>query len=173
VVRASGDPASLMTAMGAAIRDVDPDQSIFDIRVMDDRAGDTVWQQRATGSVMTTLAALALVLAAVGTYAVLAYSVAQREREIGVRIALGAQPGEIVSTVVRQGMWPVWYGLTAGILIAIATVRLLGGLLYGVSATDPIALLGAPLALTLVALVACLLPARRAAALDPVEAIRA
>jgi putative ABC transport system permease protein len=171
-VRASGDPASLMSAMSVAIRDVDPEQSIFDVRVMDDRAGDTVWQQRATGGIMTTLAVLALVLAAVGTYGVLAYSVVQREREIG-RVALGAKPGEIVATVVRQGMWPVWCGLTAGILIAIATVRLLGGLLYGVTATEPIALLGAPVALMLVALAACVLPARRAAALDPVDAIRA
>jgi predicted permease len=172
-VRASGELGSLLSAMSGAIRDVDPDQSIFDIRVMDDRASDTVWQQRATGGVMIALAFLALVLAAVGTYGVLAYAVAQREREIGVRVALGARPSEIVSTVVKQGMWPVWFGLGAGMLIAAGGVRLLGGLLYRVSAQDPVALVGAPLMLMVVALVACLLPARRAAALDPVDAIRA
>jgi putative ABC transport system permease protein len=172
-VRTSGDPDALMSTMSAAIRDVDPEQSIFDVRVMEARAGDTVWQQRASGALMVALAALALMLAAVGTYGVLAYAVAQRQREIGVRVALGARPSEILATVVRQGMWPVWNGLAAGMLIAAGSVRVLSRLLYGVTASDPVSIVGAPLALMLVALLACLLPARRAANLDPVDAIRA
>lgn len=122
---------------------------------------------------MIALSILALVLAAVGTYGVLAYAVVQRQREIGVRVALGAQKPEILGMIVRQGMWPVWNGLAVGVAVSLASVRLLDRLLYGVTAFDPAALLGAPLVLVIIALLACVLPARRAATLDPLDALRA
>jgi ABC-type antimicrobial peptide transport system permease subunit len=121
---------------------------------------------------MTAFALLALVLAAVGVYGVMAYSVAARTREIGVRVALGAQPRTVFGMVVRQGLCAAVAGLTIGLLGAVALGRLLTGLLYGVHPTDTVTLVTVGVVLPAVTLTACLVPARRALRVDPLEALR-
>lgn len=172
-IRTSGDPSSVARAVAGAIRDVDPEQSIFDVQLMDTRVSDSVWQPRTAGAVVAVLALLALALAAVGTYGVLAAAVAQREREIGVRMAIGASAADVVRFVIGRGMGPVAIGLVVGLPSSLALSRLLDPVLYGVSRSDQGTYIAVPIVLALVALVACLQPARRAARVDPVQALRA
>ena len=173
VVRSTGASAALAGAVGGAIREVDPNQSIFDVRTMTDRLADARWQPRLSATVLAGLALVGLLLAAVGTYGVLAYAVALREREIGVRAALGAEAAAIRRLVLRQGLRPVGVGIVVGVVAAAGGGRLLGALLYDVSPFDPLALLGAPLVLAGAAALACVVPASRAAAVDPAVALRA
>jgi putative ABC transport system permease protein len=172
VLRTASDPASLAPLLAAAVQEVDPNQSIFDVRLMSARIAAASWQARTSALVLAALALIGLVLAAVGTYGVLAYAVAQRRREIGVRAALGADARAIRGFVLRQGLRPVAVGVAVGGIVALVAGRALGALLHEISPIDPLALLGAPLALAAVAGVACLLPAARAARVDPAEALR-
>jgi putative ABC transport system permease protein len=172
VVMTKGDPASLAGSVARAVQDVDPDQSIFDVQLMRSRMDATVWQQRTTAAVLGALGVLAVVLAAVGVYGVLAYAVASRAREIGVRRALGASDRAVILEVLRNGMTPVVIGGVVGMVITLVTVRTLGGLLYGVAPFDPVSLLASPAVLGTVALLACLIPARRALMVHPADALR-
>jgi putative ABC transport system permease protein len=121
---------------------------------------------------LAVFAGLALVLAAVGIYGVISYSVAQREREVGIRMALGAQAGDVLALIVRQGMRPALLGLFAGVLVAAAMTRFMRNLLFQVSAIDPFVFGAVAFVLTLVAALACLIPARRATRVDPAVALR-
>ena len=123
-------------------------------------------------SILATLAALALLLASLGIYGVLANSVAQRTQEIGVRLALGARPGQVLAPVVGQGLRLTMIGLALGFAAALAVSRLLTGLLFGINATDPLTFLAVALLLTLVAMAACYIPARRAMRVDPIVALK-
>lgn len=172
VLRTADDPAALASLVAAAVRDVDPNQSLFDIRAMPVRIAAASWQSRVSAMVLAALALIGLVLAAVGTYGVLAYAVALRQREIGVRAALGADGVAIRRMVLQQGLRPVAVGAAAGALGALAGGRGLGAVLHEVSPIDPWAIAGAPLVLAAVAAVACLLPAARAARVDPAVALR-
>jgi putative ABC transport system permease protein len=172
LLRAKRDPLGLLSAVREAVKSVDPNLPEFNIRTMENRLSDALVTQRLSVILVTLFSILALLLAAVGLYGVLAYSIAQRTREIGIRIALGAESGSILGLVVRQGLTIVGVGLAAGILGSMILTRLIQSLLYGVSDTDPIAFLTAVVVLGLAASLACLLPALRAIRVDPIIALR-
>jgi ABC-type antimicrobial peptide transport system permease subunit len=173
VVRTRTDPAAFAQSVAAAIRSVDPEQPIYDARTLEavvDRSLAQRWLQTA---LLGAFASLALLLASIGVYGVIAYGVGQRRREFGIRLALGARRGEIVALVVRRGLLLFACGAVIGLLAAVATGRALGSLLYNVTSFDLPSFGAATLVLLLVALAACGLPARRASQVDPSVALRA
>jgi putative ABC transport system permease protein len=172
VVATRGDPASLAAAAARAVRDVDPEQPIFDLQPLVDLVEDTVWQRRLAGRFSLWFGALALVLAAVGTYSVLSYAVSQRTRELGVRCALGSTPGQLVRLVIAEGAKLAGIGLTLGVAVAALAARAGSGLLYGVAPLDPLTFASVTALVAGVALLACYIPARRASRVDPVVALR-
>jgi predicted permease len=171
-VRAAVDPLTLVQQVKQAIWRADPEQSAFDMWTMEQRILQAIWQQRLTGLVFTLFAALALTLASVGIYGVMNYLVNQRAREIGVRMALGARGLDALRMVLGEAMKLVAIGGAIGLAAALALTRVMASLLYGVSANDPATFIGVLILLASVALVACYLPARRAARVDPVVALR-
>jgi len=172
VVRTDGDPNSLAAAAQRAVREVDRNRVAADVKTMDERLSESVAQPRFYTQLLGAFAALALLLASVGVYGVMSYSVSQRTHEIGVRVALGARGRDVVGLVVRQGMTLALVGVAAGLAAAFALTRVMSGLLYGVSATDPATFAGVSVLLGAVALAACLVPALRAAKVDPIKALR-
>src|SRR6266403_205581 len=172
VVRASGDPLTIASSIRAAMREVDPDLPVSRLRSLEQVRNISVAPQRFNLSLFGLFAALALVLAAVGIYGVMAYSVAQRTREIGIRMALGAQRRDVVKLVLGQGLRHAALGVFLGLAGAFALTRLMASLLYGVRPTDPITFAGVTLILAGVALLACYLPARKAMRVDPMVALR-
>jgi putative ABC transport system permease protein len=171
VLRAKGDPRAVLPAVRTAVRDMDPEQPVYAVRTMNEAYARAALQRRVATVALSAFAAFALLLAAVGIYAVVAYGVGQRTREIGLRIALGADTAEVLGLVVRQALVPVVLGGMIGFAGALALGRVLSGLLFGVSATDPLTLSAVVMLLGAVGLVASLLPARRASRLDPVAAL--
>ncbi len=171
-VRTVGDPLAAVPFLREAVAAAAPAASIDEVATMDARLWAAVEQPRFYAVFVGFFAALALFLAAFGIYALLSYTVSQRRREIGVRMALGARPGDVVALVVRQGAGLVAAGAVLGLLGAAGASRLLGSFLFGVGADDPVTFAAAPVALVGVALVACWLPGRRAARIDPMDALR-
>ena len=173
VVQGQGDPAALLGAVRTAVQRLDPNLPLASARTLDRIVGEATDRPRALMALMGVFAALALGLSALGIYSVLSYSVNQRRQELSVRMALGAQPRDVLWLVVRQGLWLAMIGGAAGAAGALAIGRALSSLLYGVSAGDATAF-GVAIAVAVVTtLVACLLPARRAAGLDPLQGLRA
>jgi putative ABC transport system permease protein len=172
MVRSTSDPASLTGAVREAVRSIDPDLPVFSVKPMDALLGDMMAQRRLNMLLFAILAGVALVLAAVGIYGVIAYSVTQRTHEIGIRMALGARRRDIVKMVVKQGVALAAGGVGMGILASVLLTRLMAALLYGVSATDLITFVAISVLLTLVAVVASFIPARRATRVDPMIALR-
>jgi len=173
VVRTRTDPAALAQSIAAAIRSVDPEQPIYDARTLEavvDRSMAQRWLQTA---LLGGFAAIALILASVGVYGVIAYGVGQRRREFGIRVALGARRAEIVGIVMRRGLYLFALGAAIGLAIAAATSRVLSSLLFRVEGFDPVSIGVSTLILLAVALAACGLPARRAASVDPSLTLRA
>jgi len=173
VVRTRVDPSGVQAAVNDAIWSVNPDQTIENVVTLDALVNASVAEPRFSAMLVALFAGLALTLAAVGIYGVVANSVAQRYREIGIRMALGACGTDVARWVVGQGMIWVGAGIVVGMVIAAAASRLIASLLYGVTATDIPTYIGAATVLALVALAASLIPARRAIAIDPVESLRA
>jgi putative ABC transport system permease protein len=163
----------LLDRVRAAIWEVDATQPISQIRIMADYVADDLAPHRLQAQLTGVFAAFALVLASVGVYGVLAYAVEQRRREIGLRMALGAEHGDLVRWVVARGLRPVAAGVVLGLVAAYALASLIAGLLYDVRPRDPLTFIAAAATLLVVAAVACWIPARRAARVDPLSALRA
>jgi putative ABC transport system permease protein len=173
IVRAKGeDAAAVAPAVRSALKGVDPNILVWETRTMDELVGRSVAPQRFNVVLLGLFAALAVLLAAVGIYGVLSYTVTQRTHEIGIRMALGARGRDVVRMVVRHGMLLALVGLAVGLAGALALTRLMAGLLYRVSATDPLVFAAVSLLLLLVSLVSCVVPARRATKVDPMTALR-
>ena len=171
-VRTSVDPKSTLPAIQAAIREVDKDQPVYQVQTIDEMIGDTVGTRRFALTILIMFAVLALVLAVSGIYGVISYSVAQRTQEIGIRMALGARATDVLRLVLVQFMRLTAVGVVLGLVAAYALTRLMTSLLFGVTATDITTFVLVPISLSLVALVACLIPARRATRVDPLVALR-
>jgi putative ABC transport system permease protein len=172
LARTRGDAASLGAAIREAVHAVDPGQPVSDIKTMDERVALSLGPRRSAVTLLTIFAVMALSLSAVGLFGLIRYSVAQRTQEIGVRMALGASRRDVLTMVLREGLRLALAGVVGGLLAAFALTRVLASLLYGVSATDPLTFAGMALLLTLVALLASWIPARRATRVDPLVALR-
>jgi putative ABC transport system permease protein len=172
VVRSAIEPGSLSRAITEAVHEIERSQVVSDVRTLDQMKSTSVASTRLRTTLLAVFAALALLLSAIGIYGVISYTVAQRTHELGVRAALGASATALIGMVVRNGMTLTLIGLILGFAGAIGLTRLLGTLLFGVGPRDPITLGGSAAILAVVALLACLVPARRAARMDPLAALR-
>lgn len=172
VARTPGDPRVVMERIRAMVRDIDPDMPLYDVRTMEDHMGIALLPARLGGSVLGLFGLLGLALAAVGIYGVMAYSVSQRRRELGIRVALGADRASVLRLVLTEGMRLTLIGAVIGLVAALVASRLVRGLLYNVDAVDPVAFTVVPLTLLAVAALAVYLPARRAARVDPIGALK-
>jgi putative ABC transport system permease protein len=172
VVRSPMDPASLTSAIRAAVAAIDKDQPIFDVHTMQQLVDDSISTRRLTLVLLGIFSALALMLAAIGIYGVMAYSVALRTQEIGIRMALGAQQKDVLRLILGQGARIAFFGVAIGLGAAAALARLLSSLLFSVSTSDPITFAAVSVLLLAIALLACYVPARRALRVDPIIALR-
>ena len=172
IVRTRGNPVDSLPAVRNEVAALDKTLPLYDVKTMRQHLGLALLPARLAGSVLGVFGLVALILAAAGIYGVMAYSVAQRTREIGIRMALGATAGAVLKLVVRQGMTMTLTGVTLGLIASLALTRLMKTLLFGVSATDPLTFIVIALLLTIVALLACWIPAQRAAKVDPMVALR-
>ena len=173
VVRTGGDPRKIIGAVREQIRAVDPDQPIARVRTEDDVLKSAVSLRRVNLQLVGAFAIAALLLAAVGIYAVIAFAVSMRAREIGVRVALGARRSHVVRHVLAAGVWPVGAGVMLGAVEGVLEARVFSGLLHGVQATDITTLAAVIGVVTLTGALACAEPVRRALHVDPVETLRA
>jgi len=173
VVRGTAPVAVLEKRMAEAVRALDRTQTIYNVRTMDEVISKSVAPRRTNTLLLSIFGALALLLAGIGVYSVLAYSVAQRTREIGVRVALGAERSSVLGLILRQGLLLSGIGASLGLIAAIALSKLIASLLYQVSPHDVRIFVLAPIALMAIALAATLVPALRATRVDPMEALRA
>ena len=173
LIRTTGDPAALIPSARRTVRELDPALAITATRTMSDVVNRSMGRERFTMLLLGVFGIVALTLATVGIYGMMSFGVRRRTREIGIRIALGAKPGDVLSLVVGQGMRLAVFGLAAGVAAAFLATRVMRGLLYGVSAVDPITFGGITLLLAAIAFCASWIPARRAVATDPTTALRA
>jgi putative ABC transport system permease protein len=171
-VRSKGDPNQLTAGIRHAVEASDPNQPVTDVRSMDGYLEIAVAQRRLNMSLLAFFATVAGVLAAIGIYGVMGYAVEQRSHEIGIRMALGARPDDVVRMIIRDGMKLALLGLAMGLIGSLIAMKYLESQLYGIKARDPITFAGVAVALGLVALAACYIPARRATKVDPLSALR-
>jgi len=172
VVRTEGAPEAILPSLRQKVHELDAELALANVRTMDDWIANNAAQPRLNAILLGVFAAVALVIAAIGIYGVLAYSVNQRTREIGLRMALGAHPGGVLRLIVVEGMTVGLIGIGVGLLGGLALGRAVASLVYGVAVRDPATFAGVAIALTIVALAACVIPARRAARVDPMVALR-
>jgi predicted permease len=172
VLRAAGDPAALAGPLRSAVAEIDPDLPVYAVRPLEQIVDDSVAQPRFNSLLWGLFAGLALLLAVIGVYGVISYAVAQRRREIGVRLALGAERRRILGLVLKGGMGLVSIGLAAGLALSVPAARLLAGMVYEIGTTDPATYAGVAVLLAVVGAAACLVPALRATRVDPVVVLR-
>ncbi|HZS47931.1 MAG TPA: ABC transporter permease [Blastocatellia bacterium] len=172
VVRTAGDPHNLVSAIVGEIKAVDKDQPPYNIRTMDELLSNSVNKERFTMLLLAVFAGVALLLASIGIYGVMSYTISQRSGEIGIRMALGAQRRDVMAMILRQGFGLVAMGLAIGLVGSLALTKLMTALLYDVSATDPAVFVFISVLLISVAMLACFVPARRATRIDPINALR-
>jgi predicted permease len=174
LVRTKASPGSIATAIRQVVQTLDPELPVYAVRTMEQLIQNTrgVFTRRSTAALLSSFATIALLLATIGFYGVMSYGVAQRTREIGVRMALGARPSDVLRLVLNNGLRLTLLGIGFGLVGTLGVSRLISSLLFGISATDTLTFVGASLFLMGVALVACYVPARRAAKVDPIEALR-
>ena len=172
VVRTQRDQTEVTRAIRAELDRLDKDVPLENLRTMTQLVAASVAQRRLSVQLFGGFAGVALLLAGIGLYGVLAYNVTQRTQEIGIRIALGAKQRDVVSLVIGQGMRMALMGVVVGMVAALGLTRVMRSLLYEVQPTDPITFVGVPILLGAIALLACWLPARRATKVDPIEALR-
>ncbi len=172
ILKAAGDPNQLIAAVRQQVKAIDPDQPIYSVRTMHEIRAESVAPERLNLMLLSIFAGIALVLAIVGIYGVMSYSVTQRTHEIGIRMAIGAQPRDVFRMVIGQGMMLAMIGVAIGLVGAFGLTRLMTTMLFGVEPTDPTTFAAIATLLTLVALVACYVPGRRATKVDPVVSLR-
>ena len=172
IVRFHGDGQATVTAIRAGLKAMNGDQVMFNVQTMEEIIADSLAARRLSMIVLGVFAALAVGLASIGIYGVISYLVGQRTREIGIRMALGARPGNVLADILRQGAKMVGFGVIIGLAAAFGLTRLMASQLFGISATDPLTFAGVAAFLALVALAACYVPARRAMRVDPIVALR-
>ena len=171
-VRSAGDPRALAAMVRREVQALDANLPVYNLRTLEDQRAGSLYVARFAATLSGFFGALALLLASVGIYGVMAYAVSRRTREIGIRMALGADRGVVLRMVLGEGLLLIGTGLGVGVLVTLAVTRLMAGLLYGVSATDPVTLIAVPIILVGVALGACFVPARRATRVNPMAALR-
>jgi putative ABC transport system permease protein len=172
IVRGKAPAESLINSIRRAVQSVDPEQPIRRAQLLKTAIATTVAPQHLVAVLLSLFSGLALALAMIGIYGVMSYNVAQRTQEIGVRMALGAGSRDVLKLILRQGMTLALVGVGVGLPVSVALTRLMKGLLYGVSPNDPQTFAGIALLLTIVAALACWIPARRATKVDPMIALR-
>jgi len=171
-VRFAGSAAPVIAGIRRALRDMDPNVPVLRVRMMDEYLNDAMFRERLIAVLSGFFAVLAVGLASIGLYGVLAYAVTQRTREVGIRMALGAQRSDVIGMIVREYLIPVLIGMLIGVAAALALARLIASMLYGVAPTDPVSMALAVAAMLAVALLAAAIPARRATSVDPMVALR-
>jgi putative ABC transport system permease protein len=172
VVKTAGNPLTMASVLREQVASIDRTQPVYHVETLEQALADSISPRRFNLFLLGVFAVVAVVLGAVGIYGVMSYMVTQRTQEIGVRMALGAQQGEVLRMVVREGMWVATAGILCGVAASLALTRLMGSLLYEVTATDPSTFAVVCLALGVAALVACCAPAVKAARVDPIVALR-
>ena len=172
MVKTRGNAADALPLVRAAVADIDPNMALFSVMTLDSATSISLLPVKVAAMVAGTLGALALILGAIGLYGVMSYLVRQRTREIGIRMALGAERGTVVGLVTGHGMRWTGIGLVVGLAASFAVAKLIAGFLYGVGPADPTAFVGIALLLIGTAYVACYIPARRASRIDPLVALR-
>jgi len=171
-VKSSVGPAALTSAVRAVVNGIDKDQPIAETTTMEQLVSDSVATRRVTLVLLGLFSGLALLLAAIGIYGVISYSVAQRTQEIGIRVALGAQRSSLMSMILKQGLRTALLGIGIGLVAALGLTQLMKSLLFGIGATDPLTFISVAATLLFVALAASYLPARRAMRVDPLVALK-
>jgi ABC-type antimicrobial peptide transport system permease subunit len=171
-IRTQLDPAQLVPSLRQVVRNADRDLPIVDVRTQQEQIAANMQMERTFAALTSGFGVLALALACVGIYGIMAYSVANRRNEIGIRLALGAQPGQVRGMILRESTWLAASGIVAGVGSALALTRLVKTMLYGIQPYDPVTMIGGVLILLVVALAASWIPARRAAGVQPMEALR-